>query len=401
VRSVRVDQLAGSARVRAVSAGVSVAALCGWLFTNIGAAALPLARAYGISLGVVGVMAAAVVAVHALLQLPAGELIDKVGARRALLLGCALVLVSNAAALIVPVAALAVAMRLLCGVGTALCYLGGSVSITSVDRSPLAQGLFGAGAPVGSAMALALIPALDRAIGWRASWLTAVAAAGIVLLAVAFLAPQDGPRAQRRNRSSLRGVLADARLYRLGAVHGASFGLSVVVGSWTVAYLEQRDGSSPAAAGVVAALVLGGSALTRWLGGLASDASRLRLVLVASMVAGGAGVAALAVAGSLPLAAGAALLIGLASGVPFATVFSLAQVVRPAEGGASLALVNALGNGVLVVGVPLLGVAFTFGEERLGLALIAVAWLCTILVVPRVAELRAGQAALWDVSRES
>jgi hypothetical protein len=56
---------------------------------------------------------------------------------------------------------------------------------------------------------------------------------------------------------------------------------------------------------------------------------------------------------------------------------------------------------VLVVGVPLLGVAFTFGEERLGLALIAVAWLCAIFVVPRAAELRAGQAALWDVSRES
>ena len=387
--------------MRAVSVGVCVAALCGWLFTNIGAAALPLAGAYGVSLGVVGVMAAAVVAVHALLQFPAGELIDKVGARRALLLGCAFVLLSNAAALIVPVAALGVAMRLLCGVGTALCYLGGSVSIASVDRSPLAQGLFGAGAPIGSAMALALIPALDRSIGWRAPWLTAVAAAGIVMLAVAFLAPQSGSRAQPRSRSSMRGVLADARLYRLGAVHGASFGLSVVVGSWTVAYLERSDGSSPAAAGVVAALVLGGSALTRWLGGLVSDASRLRLVLVASTVAGGVGVAALAVARSLPLAAAAALLIGLASGVPFATVFSFAQVVRPAEGAASLALVNALGNGVLVVGVPLLGVAFTFGDERLGLALIAVAWLCAILVVPGVAELRAGQAALWDVSRES
>lgn len=42
-----------------------------------------MADAYGVSLAFVGVLAAAAVATHALMQLPAGRLIDRYGARGA------------------------------------------------------------------------------------------------------------------------------------------------------------------------------------------------------------------------------------------------------------------------------------------------------------------------------
>lgn len=377
---------AGRVRLRALAVGVSVAGLCGWLFTNIGASAQPLADAYGISLVLVGVIAAALVATHALLQLPAGRLIDVIGARGALLLGCGLILASSVAALAAPVASLALMMRAIGGSGTALCYLAGSVSIASVDRSPVAQGLFGAGAPLGSAAALALVPWLERALGWRAPWLSAAVAAGLVGVAVAVLTPPGSPLPSRL-RQRWTGVFTDARLYRLGAMLAASFGLSVVIANWTVTYVERRYDRSSVVAGATAALVIGGSALTRWLGGLISEPGRLRFVLASSMIAGPIGIVLMLSPGGLGVAIVGALVVGLAAGVPFATGFSRPQALRPEEPGTALALVNTIGNGVLVLGTPLLGLAFALNWGRAGFAIVAVLWFSAIFVLPRPEEL--------------
>jgi nitrate/nitrite transporter NarK len=138
----------------------------------------------------------------------------------------------------------------------------------------------------GGGLAVALLPLWAS---WRTPFVSAavVAAAGALLVAVA-------PREERRPpHAQERATVVDRRLLPLGAIHAASFGLSVVLGNWVVTLLHRAGGVSEHTAGIAGGLVLFLGLGSRPLGGRLIDRP---FWIRASFVVSATGTAALAVA---------------------------------------------------------------------------------------------------------
>ena len=128
---------------RAVAGGSAVGFSAGWNIADTGAVADDLADAYGTSLGVIGLFTAVLFLTHLLMQLPAGRLSDRLGPARVCAAGLAVMAIGNVLASIAPEPALAIGVRALLGVGTALGFIGGSDFVRASKGSPFAQGLYG------------------------------------------------------------------------------------------------------------------------------------------------------------------------------------------------------------------------------------------------------------------
>jgi MFS family permease len=374
----------------AVVGGCAAGFASGWNLSNTGAVAQQLGGAYGVSLATVGLFTTALFVMHLLLQVPAGKASDRRGERVVTLAGLVLIASFNAVALIAAVTALALAARAAVGVGTGLAFVSGSAYVRAQGGSPFAQGLFGGVALAGGGLALAIVPPVEDAIGWRAPYVTAIAAAAVGLVALA-VGPRDTPR-RRLDRAgdAPAGIFRDSRLYRLAVLYAASLGLSIVIGNWVVTLLHRNGGISKGAAGVIGALTLTLGVLTRPLGGwiLREHPERVRVAVAGSLVAGAAGTAALAVARPVPLAVLGAALIGLAAGIPFAPSFTGAALTRPDAAAAAVGFVNGAAAFVTLVGTPLVGLTFSApGDGRLGFALVGAAWLLALALLPSARQL--------------
>ena len=359
-------------RLRAMVGGCAMAFTPGFNVANIGALADTVSSAYGVGLGVVGLFTTGLFVTHAALQVPMGRVCDQLGARAIGAAGLLVVAGASIAALGWREAWFAIAMRTVAGVGTAAAFVAGSDYVRSTVGSAVAQGMFGAVSMAGGGLAVALLPLWGT---WRAPFVAAaiVAVVGAALVAVA---PRESPRVPVE-----RTTVVDRRLLPLGAMHAASFGLSVVVGNWGVTLLHRAGGISEHVAGPAGALVLFLGLISRPLGGRWIDRPG---ILRASLVASGIGVAALAVAKPLPLALLAAAVVGIAAGIPFAPSFAGAARLRPDAPGAAVGLVNMVAAVTILVGTPLVGLSFSLpGDGRIGF--LAVAGLCllaTLSVTP-------------------
>ncbi|HEX2045366.1 MAG TPA: MFS transporter [Gaiellaceae bacterium] len=360
----------------------------GWNITNVGAVADPLADAYGVGLGVVGLFTTSLFLVHALVQIPGGQTADRHGARPVALVSLVVMTAGNVLLLAAPEPAAAVALRGLVGLGTGVAFVAASDYVRAAGGGAAAQGIFGGSAMGGGGLALAVVPALHGPLGWRAPYASAAVAASVALLAL--LATARPPRARPAERSGLRAVVGDRRLDRLAVAHMASLGLNAVVANWVVTLLERAGGYSLAAAGAASALTLGAGVVGRPLGGWLAhrDPRRARAVVATSLLAGAAGTALLLPAGPLALVLFASSLVGLGAGLAFAPLFAAAAALRPEGPGAAVGFVNMAGNLVIVVGTPLLGLAFALpGDGRLGFAAVAVLWAAAVFALPRASEL--------------
>ena len=170
------------------------------------------AHAYGVGLAVVGLFTTSLFVTHALLQVPAGRLCDRFGAR--LVGGTGLLIVAAASrprSLAGPVVRDRHA-RLVGGVGTAAAFVAGSDYIRKTIGSPVAQGLYGACSVGSVGLALALVPLWGT---WQAPFATAVDRR-----ARRRSAGRAAPRepVARRRRAWLPRV-TDRRLLPLAAMH--------------------------------------------------------------------------------------------------------------------------------------------------------------------------------------
>jgi MFS family permease len=358
---------------RALVAGFALAFTPGFNVANVGAVADTASRQYGVGLGVIGLFTTALFLSHAAMQVPMGRLCDRVGARAVGAAGLGVVAVASLAALGWREAWFAIAMRFVAGFGTAASFVAGSDYMREMIGTPVAQGLFGAVSMAGGGLAVGLLPL------W-ASWRTPFVSAAIVAAvgtAVLLVAPREGARAPR---TGVRVTVRDRRLVPLGAWHAASFGLSVVLGNWTVTLLHRAGGVSETTAGIAGGLILFLGVISRPAGGTLID----RPVLVrASFVASALGTAALAVATPFGLAVAGAVVVGLAAGIPFAPSFAGAARVRPDAPGAAIGFVNMIAAVTILVGTPLLGLTFSLpGDGRIGFAVVAAVCLATVLVRP-------------------
>jgi nitrate/nitrite transporter NarK len=368
---------------RAVAGGSAVGFSAGWNIADTGAVAEELADAYGTSLGVIGLFTAVLFLVHLVMQLPAGRLSDRFGPARVCGAGLAVMAVGNAVASLAPEPALALGARAFLGVGTALGFIGGSDFVRASRGSPFAQGLYGGVATAGGGVALAVVPALEPALGWRTPYLTAVA---VALLAAVLLAaaprPEHAPRGAA-DRAPLLALASNRALVRLAVVFAASFGLSVVIANWVVTLLERETSLSSEAAGAIGALTLVLGVVSRPLGGwiLNRHPARVRGAIVSAALAGAAGTLALT-AGSPALAAAGALVVGLVAGISFAPAFTGAAVLYPASPATAIGFVNGAGALTILVGTALAGVAFSAGAEVAAFVVLAALWAASALVTP-------------------
>jgi predicted MFS family arabinose efflux permease len=218
--------------------------------------------------------------------------------------------------------------------------------------------------------------------------------------AVLATGPRDAPRpagsagaASEPGRSdSQPGLLRDARLYRLCVVYMASFGLVVVLGNWIVPLLSRAGGYSEELAGGIGSLILLGGVVSRPLGGwiTRNRPEHVPAALTASFLASAGGTLLLAWAGPPGFSVVAALVVGLASGIPFAASFGAAARLRPDAPAAAVAMVNMAANLVVVAGTPLLGLTFSLpGDGQIGFLAAAALWGAAVLAVPRLPGLEA------------
>ena len=376
-----------------VVGGCALGFALGWNVTSVGAVAEPLADAYGVGLGVIGLVATAFFVTHVALQIPGGRASDRFGARRTGLVGLVVAAAGNGVALATPVLGLALGGRLVVGVGTGIGFVAGSAYVRAVGGSPFAQGLYGGVGLGGAGAALAVVPALESTLGWRAPFLSAAAVAvGALVLLLGCARDRAGGHAM--GSSARRSVLLDRALVPLGVLYAASFGLSIVVGNWVVTLLKRNTDLSLEQAGLVGALTLALGVVTRPLGGwvMRAHPERTRAAVGASLALGAAGTLALTAAGPVILAALGAALIGIAAGIPFAPAFLGAAATRPDAPAAAIGYVNGVGNLAAVIGTPLLGIGFALpGDGRLGFLVVAALWLGALAVLPGERALGVGR----------
>jgi MFS family permease len=372
-----------------------LAVATGWNVANTGAIAQALAATYDVGLAIIGLLTTALFVVHLIVQIPGGRASDRFGPKRMGMLGLALLALCNGLALLVPSFALGMLMRSLMGIGTGLAFVAGADYVRAQGASASAQGLFGGAGLAGGGLALAIVPQVEDWLGWRAPYATAAIVALAALAALA-AAPGDVPRSVHLHEGAAPpGIFRDVRLYRLGLMYAATFGLSVVVGNWVATLLERGGGQSQEVAGAVAALTLLLGIVTRPLGGWLLRRRPLwtKTIIVGSLLACGAGSLLVAAAEPLALVVLGATMIGLAAGLPFAPAFLGAARTRPDAPATAIGFVNGSAALLIVVGSPLLGLAFSLpGDGRVGFLAAAAVWLLAVLVVPSERELGAPYA---------
>jgi MFS family permease len=354
-----------------------------WNISNVGAIAGELSTSYGVSLAAVGLLTTALFATHLAVQIPGGRMIDRIGACRVGLAALAIVAVANAIALTSPSFGIALAARTLMGIGTGAGFVAGIDLVRAGKGGPFWQGAYGGATMAAGGLALMVTPQLVGSLAWRAPYWTGLVlaiAGALPVLAAGRPAAAGHPGEQT---TLPRGVLRDRRLWPLGAVQIATFGLSVVAGNWIVTLLE-HEGHGRSISGVVGGLVLFAGVITRPLGGLAVRRNRERAwtFVAVSLVAGAAGTLVLATAPALWLAAIAALVVGLAAGFPFASVFDMTLSLRPDAPAAAVGFVNGSAVLAILIGTPLAGLTFSLpGDGRIAFLAIGLLWATALLAV--------------------
>jgi MFS family permease len=362
--------------------GIAVGVAVGWNIAILGPIATRLAHDYGVGLTTIGLFVTVQFVVHMFMQVPGGRAADRYGARTSTLVGLGLILVGNGFSLVAPQPALAFLGRAVVGLGTGFALVGGSDYIRARGGSPLLQGVYGGGSVLAPGIAVAVVPQLADWLGWRAAYLSAIVVVAVCATLLA-LAPAAERTVRHAGEHLDGGLFRDHRLYRLGAIHAMSFGFSVIVGNWVVTLLEHH-GHSKGVSAAAGSLTLLLGFFTRIAGG-----SLLRRPDAARWVAGSlvvAGLGAIVLALPLPLAGlvAAAAVVGLASGIPFATAFTGAAAVRPDSPGAAVGFVNGWAALAIVAGAPLVGLTFSLpGDGRIGFVVLGVLAALAALATPR------------------
>ena len=151
----------------------------------MGAVADRLSNAYGVRLGLIGLLTTSLFLVQTVTQIPAGRLIDRLGARTVGIGAVCVIALGNAAALGARSFWLAVGARALMGLGTGSGFICG----TDFARGDtLRQGFYGGSSVGGAGLAIAIVPQLA---GWRAPYWSSLVVCGVVLAVL--LIPEFGP----------------------------------------------------------------------------------------------------------------------------------------------------------------------------------------------------------------
>lgn len=299
------------APARAVVGAVSTTVVCVMPVFLVGGLAVQIRQDLGFSPAGLGLAVAAYFGVSALASVPAGSLVERLGAafmaRAAILLsaGCLLAIGWLAGSLANLVALLAVGAS-----ANAMGQLASNAALAHrvpAGRQGLSFGLKQSAVPLATLLAGAAVPAVALTVGWR--W--AFGCAAVTALLTLALVPAETTAARRRTRSA-----SDRHATGALMVIGLAAALASAAANTLSTFLVDSSvdrGLAPGPAGLaltfgsvicVVARIGGGAFADRW--------SRGHIAAIAGLLTCGAvGLALLAVPGSVALAAGVALGFGL------------------------------------------------------------------------------------------
>lgn len=345
-----------------------------------GVLAEDLTSAFGLTATELSILHSSFFYIYALLQLPAGLLVDRYGPRRVSSTGIVLMSVGVCGFALSGSLVTGFATRTLVGLGGSVIYLGilrfGANWFRS-DEFATVVGISVALSGLGSLAATTPLAVFVEWVGWRAATLTA-GVVGVVLGALVYLAVRDSPaRAgldappgvtetrtatpdRRTVLANTRRVLSSLDAWLLGTMLFLVIGTNLtILGLWGVPYLVHvYDLTVPRASTVVLVGSLGlvtGSPLFGWL----SDRLENRLGFVlGGTVAFTAGYALIFTTGRppLPLVAGVFFLANFVSGATL-LAYTLVKERHPASAsGVATGALNSLGYAGAAVVPAVMGV---------------------------------------------
>jgi MFS family permease len=375
----------------ACTAAAALLQLDGTLIT----VALPrLASGLHVSGSTTSVVLSAYFGAYALLLIPGGELVDRLGARRLALAGLTLFAIGVIAGALSQTFAELVIARVVQGAGAGLvspAALAGAVSGFPPERRGAALGIWGASAGTSNLVGPLLGGLLTVTLGWRADWwalvpLTAAAAFAVTRAVPANLHPAPDPLLGVEEPSAVPGanrIVAAATL-----IAGLTF--AVMIGAFYIAeqYLQRTAHFSALGASsalVIVALLVGGAAP---LAGRLVDARGERPATVLGFIGAGVGLLVLGIPG-VPLSNLLTILplipVGLGLGMLFVPVSRAALNATPqASHGRTSALLSVGRLLGAAVGAGLAGVALS-GALTAGVVhhtLLISAGVCLIVGLP-------------------
>ncbi len=371
-------------RLAACTGAAALLQLDGTLIT----VALPsVAHGLKVSSASTAVVLSAYFGAYALVLLPGGELVDRLGARRLALVGLGLFALGAGLGAVVSSIGALVATRIVQGVGAGLvspAALAGAVSGFPPERRGSALGIWGASAGVSNLIGPLLGGVLTVWLGWRADWWALVPLAVIAAVAIARQMPavlhigDPGLRESAVNRVVLAATLVAALTF------------AVMIGCFYLAsqYLQKSAGYSAlgaSAALVIVALLVGAAAP---LAGRMVDEHGERLPAILGFVLAAGGLAVLAIPG-MPLSELVTILplipVGLGLGMLFVPTSRAALNATPrASHGRTSAILSVgrlLGAGI---GAGLGGLVLAGGTDASTVhgAMLLACILCVVVGIP-------------------
>ncbi|AXR79598.1 MFS transporter [Natrarchaeobaculum sulfurireducens] len=387
-----------------IVAAVSVAHFLSHVYLLAYPPLFPLIGAeFGLTTTQLGLLVTAIYVPTLLLQIPIGEVVDRIGAKRILVAGLVVTSLGVALSGLAPTYGALLAFALVSGVGQSVFHPADYAlleSVTDATNQGSAFGLHTFGGFAGFAAAPILTGTLGIQFGWRVA-LPAVGALGIAYAVVLLVATKPVYRRQIRTRkepevsatsdaepgvaSSLRGLFR-TELLVVSGFYLVSMMAIVALQSFTTVFAIESFGFSDSAANTVLTAYLVGTAVGVIAGGPFADRAPFQYVIVGAfgLAAVGIWVTVVAIHGSYLTALAVFGVVGLLIGMAlpsrdklansfadegstgksfgfFFTGLSLGAVISPAVVGAIIDASSATAAFLVVSGILLVGAAIVVG----------------------------------------
>jgi MFS family permease len=343
-----------------------ISAVSGYLFMSLAPLSGQFMALFGTGYAGLSLFFSALLWAHALVQLPAGLILDRLGIYRGFLIAAVISILANLLPFIAPDRlALATALRFCAGLSTGLMFLAG-VKITGMMAPPekmaQAQGVQGAAFSLGIMLPYVTLPWLgDNA--WRFSYIIPVLLTLLLLVASLRLPPaiRHATAASRTTAGELwqavKSIATSLPIWTIGIFHGFSYGTLSSLGQWLPSILADMDGQGSAAAwslGTAVALLIG--TLARAFAGILlrkrsrSFITNMAVLLIAILYI------ALGLTGNPWVGLAVGMALAWLGGSNYGSVFSLtAQSASPAYMATASGFMNLVGNVTSVLLAMILG----------------------------------------------
>ncbi|MFG1954400.1 nitrate/nitrite transporter [Micromonospora sp. NPDC048830] len=228
--------------------------------SSLGVTGVDAADRFHINAATLATFSVAQLAVYAAMQVPVGVLLDRFGSRRLLITGGALMVAGQLCFALVTDVRLAIAARVLVGLGDATTFISVLCIITfwfPGRRNPMLVQLTGTLGQLGAVLGAVPLVALLHHAGWTPAFLTA-AALGATALTMVAAAVRDTPHRERAAAPAPDPATVRRQLAAAWAQPGTRLGLwthfvtqfsgSVFALLWGYPFLVQGQGMAPTAA---------------------------------------------------------------------------------------------------------------------------------------------------------